>query len=69
MTADAGPRAVNITRAGARRRVGSALGTTLLALTGVWMMVNAEMDRAWRVAYFPAFWLVGLCLFQVWEGT
>ena len=61
--------AANITRAGARRRLIGAAGTLALALTGAWMMLGSEMDRAWRVAYFPTFWLVGLGLFQVYEKT
>lgn len=61
--------AANITPAGARRRLLSAAGTLALAVTGAWMLLGAEMDRAWRVAYFPTFWLVGLCLFQVYEKT
>lgn len=61
--------ASNITAAGARRRLLSAACTLGIAVTGAWMMLGAEMDRTWRVAYFPTFWLVGLCLFQVYEKT
>lgn len=59
----------NITLSGARRRLFAAAGTLALAVTGAWMMLGAEMDRTWRIAYFPTFWLVGLCLFQVYEKT
>jgi len=59
----------NITSAGAKRRLVGAAGMLALALTGAWMMLGADMDRTWRVAYFPTFWLVGLGLFQVYEKT
>lgn len=59
----------NITRAGARRRMYIAGGALMLACAGAWVMTSAEMDRSWRIAYFPTFWLVGLCLFQAYEKT
>lgn len=62
-------RYANITASGTRKRLFSAVGTLLLALTGAWMMTQADLDRTWRLAYFPGFWLVGLGIFQVWEGT
>jgi uncharacterized membrane protein len=62
-------RYANITPAGARKRLFSAAGTLMLAITGAWMMVQADLDRTWRLLYFPGFWLVGLGLFQAWEGT
>lgn len=59
----------NITAAGARRRLFFAAFMLAVAVTGAWMMLGAELDRTWRVAYFPTFWLVGLGVFQVWEKT
>ena len=63
------PITTNISAAGARRRLLLAAAFLGVAVTGSWLMLGAELDRAWRVAYFPTFWLVGLCVFQVFEKT
>jgi hypothetical protein len=50
-------------------RIGVAVVMLATGVIGVALMWGAHLEPAFRLAYFPTFWLGALGAFQAWENT